>query len=207
MRLPSGWTENSSPCPGRVLVEKCIGGKRRADGLVESGGIILPDLVWHGEAKILGMAERTNFMEIVLVSQDCELFHVEHCRTDTRHGATVWCPDMAEGLDHVEGDYWVIREGLLLPALISDRGEPEPLGNFVIVDLDRPESDGAVQFTEKRLARFLNSGKVIAVGGGCMEVGKGMKVWLDHEKFKVFRSSRGIFGIIQEKSILAIADS
>lgn len=87
--------ENIKPINRFVLVRKC----RRGD----EGVIITPD-----EYK-----EQSNFVEIIAVGQKCLHFTNEHV------GKCVQCPDFADGMHHVDGAFWIIKEDVFLPVVFD----------------------------------------------------------------------------------------
>jgi hypothetical protein len=76
-----------------MLVRKC---ERPQPAL-----IILPDLV----------REDTNFVEVLAVGPKCKHFTPEHI------GKTVQCPDFADGMHCLGGEFWMVKELLIQPVV------------------------------------------------------------------------------------------
>lgn len=83
------------PVGNYMLVRKC----QRPD----QGIIILPDQV----------KEDTNFVEVIAVGNKCKHFLQEHV------GATVQCPDFADGMHCIGGEFWMVREPIIHPVVFE----------------------------------------------------------------------------------------
>lgn len=76
-----------------MLVRKC---ERPQPGL-----IVLPDLV----------REDTNFVEVLAVGPKCRHFGQDHV------GKMVQCPDFADGMHNLGGEFWMVKEELIMPVV------------------------------------------------------------------------------------------
>jgi hypothetical protein len=206
VRLPKGWSERTRIKRGHVLVEKCIGGTRRTDGMVEAGGIVLPDRWWKGDMPVLGAAEMTNWMELVMVGDGCKVFKEGMARRDRVCGATVWCPDMSQDLHWVEGDYWITDEKVLVPAVFGDAGEIILLGRNVLVELDGRFDDSVIKCSQ-RVREWLDRGIVVLRADGvCKDVQVRRRVLLEPEGYKVFRRNGKLVALVDERNLMAVKE-
>lgn len=87
--------ERIRPIGQYMLVRKCE--------RPEPDFIILPDLV----------KEDTNFVEVLAVGAGCKHFTTEHV------GSTVQCPDFADGMHCLGGEFWMVKESLI-PKVVFD---------------------------------------------------------------------------------------
>jgi len=65
--------------------------------------IVLPDQI----------KEDTNFVELLAVGPKCKHFLPEHV------GCMVQCPDFADGMHNLGGEFWMVKEALIMPVIFE----------------------------------------------------------------------------------------
>ena len=188
-----------------VLIAKTARGVLEKDGGRYIGGIALPELS-------VGV---TNFVEIIDVGIDCEVFRGQHSRwggetkagLPVKFGETIWCPDITTDF-HYAGkaygtDLYFFREKDLLPVLIRKTGLV-PLADYVVVGRAEKDERGAkgidVPDVYQRLSPWCS---VLAVGDKVSDVNVG-DVAMVNAKVKTFSFSGKTFSCLRESEIDAI---
>jgi len=145
--------------PHTVLVQRCAIGRANKDGMREVGGIILPDRFWQKTTEGMGYFENgeayeTQFVEILDIGDECELWEAEDTRKyqelfeDGEYGITVFCPVPDGGgkdlevIDEERGLMIAKREDVLLPVIIREDSSLDPLKDYLIVKMDITEDAG-----------------------------------------------------------------
>lgn len=83
------------PIGDKLLVRKCCRG--------DEGLIVTPD----------AYKDHSEFVEIIAVGPKCKHFAGDHA------GKSVKCPELSDGMHHLDGEFWFVREEVLMPVLFD----------------------------------------------------------------------------------------
>jgi co-chaperonin GroES (HSP10) len=194
---------NLKPTGDNILIHKCGVGQSLSNGdrgIAKEDGtplLILPQYY----------ADTTSFVEIVDVGPDCEMFHVEHCQKENGDfGETTLCPEMGDGMHHIEEHYWIIKESLLFPVIFPAELDIQAIGDCVVVEVPAKDQSKLIvtcdQFQDKTYVY-----PVVSVGNGVKDrILKGSQI-IVQAKIKIFKIKDKQYGCVREEDVLGVAEN
>jgi len=186
----------------------------------EVGGIIMPDRYWQRTTEGLGFfatgtAFDTQFMEIVDIGEDCELWKLEHTRWDREifddgeYGVTVFCPVLPHAeLELIDEDLGFViakSENVVLPVIVEEGDVWTPIADYLVVELDRDEDAGGGIVKAEAYTYESWQGVVVKAGPDVREVAVGMRVIIASDlSVHKFGVAGKVYGCPGEGQILAV---